>query len=99
MAGGNVDANVKRFVEAGGLRPEQGGGLAHERTGHRYDQPGVFGKRDKQIRTHQAFLRMLPAHQHFSAGPVFAVAMHHRLEIGNELRSLQCPLHFMGGRR
>ncbi|MNS36041.1 hypothetical protein D3C72_682240 [compost metagenome] len=99
MAGGNVDANVKGFVESGGFRREQGGGLSHERTGHRYDQPAVLGKRDEQVRTHQAFLRMFPAHQHFSAGPAFAVAMHHGLEIRNELCGFQCPLHFLGGGR
>ncbi|MNY54879.1 hypothetical protein D3C86_1908040 [compost metagenome] len=30
MAGGDVDANVKRLVEAGRLRCEQGGGLSHQ---------------------------------------------------------------------
>ncbi|MNQ93817.1 hypothetical protein D3C85_1092990 [compost metagenome] len=40
---------------------------------------------------------MIPAHQHLATGPLLAVAMDHRLEVGNELRGFHRALHFMAG--
>ncbi len=88
MARGNVDADMKRRGKARRLWPQQRRGLLHQRAGHRHNESGVFGERDKQIRAHQAFLGMIPAHQHFSARPLFTVAMHHGLEVRNELACL-----------
>ncbi|MNP47489.1 hypothetical protein D3C76_1415450 [compost metagenome] len=98
MAGGDVDANMKRRFELRRQRCQQVHGLLHQRPGHRYDQAAVFGEWNEQVRANEAFLGVVPAHQHFDAGPAFAVAVYDRLQIGHELAGFQGPLQFTTGR-
>ncbi|MNI75908.1 hypothetical protein D3C73_1320950 [compost metagenome] len=100
MIGGDIDADVKRLGKGRRPRCQQPGGLFHDRAGHGHDQSAVFGKRNEQIGAHQAFLGMVPAHQHLDPPALFTVRLHHRLEIRHELSRVQCALHLKGrGRR
>ena len=92
MARCDVHADMKARAEACGMGRQLHGGLAQQGTGHRHDQARVFGQGNKQVRAHQAFFGMLPAHQDLTAGPLACVTPYHRLEIRDELIGSQGAL-------
>ncbi|MNQ72581.1 hypothetical protein D3C85_872890 [compost metagenome] len=98
MVGGNVDTNMETVGKKRGMGGQLPGDLMQQRASHGHDQPAMFSRRDEQVRGHQPFAGVAPAHQHFDAGPVAIATLDHRLEIGNELLGIECPLQFQPGR-
>ncbi len=98
MVGSDVDADMETVLQQPGIGCQVLRGVHHQRTGHGDDLPTVFGIGDEQVRAYQAFARVVPAHQHFGAGPAVIALAHHRLEIRQELVGFQCPLQ-LGARR
>ncbi|MNP59105.1 hypothetical protein D3C76_1540780 [compost metagenome] len=83
---------MEAVVQCVGMGGQQLGGALHQLAGHRHDLATVFGVRNEQVRAHQAITRMLPAHQHFHAGPAVVATAHHRLKIGQKLLGLHGAL-------
>ncbi len=98
MVGGDVDADMETVLQQPGKGSQALRGVHHQRTGHGDDLPAVFGVGDEQVGAHQAFARVVPAHQHFGAGPAVVALAHYRLEVRQELVGLQGPAQFGTGR-
>ncbi|MNP40378.1 hypothetical protein D3C76_1340170 [compost metagenome] len=94
MVGGDVDGNVKAILHQRSVGGQAVRGVQHQRPGHVDDLPAVLGIGDEQVRAYQAFLRVVPAHQHFGACPAVIVLAHHRLEIRQKLVGLQGAAQF-----
>ncbi|MNJ53667.1 hypothetical protein D3C77_490700 [compost metagenome] len=80
------------------MRRQQLGRALEQLASHGHDLPAVFCIGNEQVRTHQAFMRVLPAHQDLDTGPAVIAAAHHRLKERHELIGFNGALQF-GTRR